>query len=368
MLAIMRSSLAPSRSFPSSSCLLLLLLVCLFSRCKGSSDRAGGEQDASYGWYHPTDLVWNTSSAFYFHEIGVFINATRLSYTSTSGGYYENWTMNESISDVWVRSEDYFLNPEYGLRALVFYQPSTVRLLIVFRGTDLTNDIGGVCDRCADEYLWDNTPYHRLPSACQQFSQSTLDYLTRAAAFANEVASYFAAYDIMFTGHSLGAGLAAVVSTLGNAPLNFGCAPPNAGAIVFSPPGYVATMMNRTAVDLSAVDPYKVVTLADHWDPVWVGCNASLNGGVLAQVCQWFYGEPSIACIACDAVPSELPLNSTNCQTCLTQRHAFYHYEQLRPISPVCAPSGRQMCWSTAQCWTSGWMCALEKAQQPSKK
>jgi hypothetical protein len=322
--------------------------------------RVGGEGSTSYGWFHPTDLIWNTSSEFYFHEIGVFMNATRLSYTSTSGGYYENWTINESISGMWVRSEDYFLNPSFGMRALVFYQPDTARLLIAYRGTDLTDDIGGICDRCADTYLWDNVPYDQLPAQCMQFPETTLDYLTLAANFANEVAFAFAGYEIMFTGHSLGAGLAAVVSTIGNAALNFGCAPSNSGAIVFSAPGYISTMMARTSIDLSLVDPYRVVTLVDRWDPVWVGCNASTRGGVMAQVCQWFYGVPSTACIECDATPAELPLNTSNCETCMMQRHAFFHYEQLRPISPACAPSGRQECsWHT--CWASGSMCSLNQ-------
>ncbi|CUG88782.1 lipase, putative [Bodo saltans] len=324
----------------------------------GDQQAAGSEGSNSYGWFHPTDLIWNTSSEFYFHEIGVFMNATRLSYVSTYGGYYENWTVNESISDLWVRSEEYFLNPQYGMRALVFYQPDTARLLIAYRGTDLTNDIGGLCDRCADTYLWDNVPYQQLPADCMQFPETTLDYLTLAANFANDVAFAFAEYEIMFTGHSLGAGLAAVVSTLGNAALNFGCAPANSGAVVFSAPGYIATMMYRTSVDLSVVDPYRVVTLVDRWDPVWVGCNASTRGGVMAQVCQWFFGVPSTACIECDSTPAELPLNTSNCETCMMQRHAFFHYEQLRPISPACAPSGRQEC-SWHSCWSSGSMCSL---------
>jgi hypothetical protein len=55
-----------------------------------------------------------------------------------------------------------------------------------------------------------------------------------------------------------------------------------------------------------------------------------------------------------------LPLNTSNCETCMMQRHAFFHYEQLRPISPACAPSGRQECsWHT--CWASGSMCSLNQ-------
>lgn len=346
------SSAPPTTSLLLTSTVAVLLSVLL------TTTSAVRVKD-SYGWFKPTDLIWNTSSTFYFNEIEVFLNATRLSYVSTSGGYFENWTVNESISPSWVRSQSFFLNPEYGLRAMVFYQPDTARLLIVFRGTDLTNDIGGICDRCADSYLWDNIPYSQLPSECQQFSEATLDYLANAESFVGDVAINFIGYDFMYTGHSLGAGLAAAVSTLGNTW--GGCGPANAGAIVFSPPGYIETLMRRTSMDLSQVDPYLVVSLADHYDPVWVGCNASKRGGVLAQVCQWFDGLPSSQCVTCDANPSELPVNSTNCQVCMMQRHEFAHYySQLRYLSPICQPSARQEC-EDGGCTSEGWFCSSHR-------
>lgn len=349
--------------------LLVISLCCLASVCVTAHVDAAVDDGnvRQYGWYAPTDLVLNTSSPFYFHEIGVFINATRLTYVSTSGGYYENWTTSESISDAWERSTEFFVNPPFGMRALVFYQPRTLRLLIAYRGTDLTNDLGGLCDRCADSFLWDNIKYKDLPENCRQFNVSTLDYLSNAMEFANTVASAFPLYNIMFTGHSLGAGLAAVVSTLGNFLVNADCAPFNAGAIVFSPPGYIATLMDRTGVDLGLVDPYMVVSLADRWDPVWVGCNASQYGGVIAQVCEWFSGVPSAACIECDSAPSELPLNTSNCQTCLVERHEFYHYEQLRPISPACGAARQECSLDGLNCWTSGDMCVLSNRTRAAK-
>lgn len=314
---------------------------------------------SSSGWYHPSDLLRNTSAPFFIHELELFLNATKLSYVSTSGGYFENWTVNESVNADWVRSQDFFLNPAFGLRALMFWQFSSGRILIVFRGTDLTNDLGGLCDQCADQYLWGNVPYSDLPPQCHQFSEKTLDYLKGAMDYANDVQNAFPFYNILFTGHSLGAGLAAAVSSLGNIPFNLGCAPPNAGAIMFSPPGYIATLMNRSGVDLGLVDPTTIVALVDQWDPVWVGCNASLFGGLMGQVCQWYDGAPSAQCVACDAQPSELPMNTSNCQACMMQRHAFSHYLQLRTTPPVCSLGPRQECYSLSSCWTSGGLCVL---------
>lgn len=311
-------------------------------------------------WFLPSSLVRNTSDPEYFHEFNIFFNATRLTYVSTHGGYFENWTVNESISPRWIKSDTYLLDPPYGLRALVFYQPSSLRLLIAFRGTDLTNDLGGLCDRCADQYLWGGVEYDSLPSECQQFPESTLDYLTNAAAFANEVAFNFFLYDVMFTGHSLGAGLALCVSAMGNNPLNFGCAPPNAGAIVFSTPGYISTLMNRSSLDLALVSTDRALVFVDQWDPIWVGCNNSVHGGFIGRLCEWQDGTPSSACVSCDSTPAELPMNSTACNECMLQRHSFAHYESLRAVVPVCYDQPRQECDGILSCWTSGWMCTLQ--------
>lgn len=341
---------------PSFTCVCLLAPVILALAAFVAVD-AG--PIATSGWFDPSWFASQAGTPYFEHELGVLLNATKLSYIATSGAYYRNYSVNASINSDWVKlGSPLFLNPSFGLRALTFVQPASSRVIVAFRGTDLTQDLGGICDQCADMLLWDGIAYEDLPARCQQFNESTLDYLTAALAFSNAVQDAFPTYSILFTGHSLGAGLAACVSSLGNLGFfnNIGCAPSNAGAIVFSPPGYIGTLSNRTGVDLSLLDAKRIVALADVWDPVWANCNASYAGGVSALVCSWLVGSPSAECVACDTF--EVSSNSTDCDVCMIQRHIFSHYMSLGNVTPNCNPQPRDECASEG-CPSSGWLCAI---------
>jgi hypothetical protein len=320
--------------------LLLLVLFCV--------------RAIAWGWYMPADITRNVTSAEFLHDLGVFVNATRLSYTQTYGGYYEPWTVNESISSAWTKST-LEVNPPFGMRALAFFQRSTWRVLVVYRGTDLTNTTSGICDQCADRMLWGGVAYRDLPDPCHRFDESTLDYFRAALLFARRVALHFFGYDMMFTGHSLGAGLAALVSNLGNIFLD-DCAPPNRGAVVFSTPGYVEVLINNTGADLGDVDPRRLVVFADEWDPVFVGCNRSKDGGFLGYWCTWSDGPPSQSCITCDSTTGELPRDTSACNACMQERHVFSHYMAIARVSPTCHGS-RQECTALFSCPTKGPYC-----------
>jgi hypothetical protein len=100
-------------------------------------------------------------------------NMTALSYTSTWGSYYNNYTRH-SAPPGWQRSP-LESNPDVGMRAIVFLSEtaedgSIGRIVVAFRGTDL--DItkpSGQADSCADALLFENSTRAALPKYCNQF-------------------------------------------------------------------------------------------------------------------------------------------------------------------------------------------------------
>jgi hypothetical protein len=315
---------------------------------------------AEASWYRPGTIVSNTSNDLFFTQLRVMLNATRLSYTATHGGYYENWTVHETVSDSW-RKSALEANPESGgMHALVFVNDADWRVLVAFRGTDLTNDTSGIADQCADTYLWQGVAYNDLPPECRQFSEHTLDYLSRASDFAYEVAGYYRLYEILYTGHSLGAGLALMMSIMGNEELaDMWCGPTNAGAIVFSPPAYIEPILNRTGTNMwnvnSGFAAGTLVAFADKYDPIFVQASASPYGGIAAVICEWDDGAPSEECVSCEADPAAMNISSADCAVCMMQRHIFSHYMGLRRMSPTC--SVKNECAFPASCSASGSNC-----------
>ena len=313
---------------------------------------------AMAGWYMPGVIVSNTTNTLFFTQLRVMLNATRLSYTSTHGGYFENWTVNETVSAVWRKSELEHNPEDGGMHALVFVDEAEFRVLVAFRGTDLTNDTSGIADQCADKLLWGEVAYADLPTICHQFSEYTLDYLARASDFAYEVANWYPFYEILYTGHSLGAGLAIMLSVMGNEELaDMWCGPTNAGAIVFSPPGYVGPLLQRTGTDMWTMQIGTLVAFVDQYDPIFVQANASAYGGISAILCQWDDGAPSNECLSCEASPQSMNISSPDCQICMMQRHMFSHYMSLRTSSPTCAVKNE--CAFPTSCPAQGTNCLL---------
>ena len=299
------------------------------------------------GWYLPALLANKTDSAWFRHELQLFANATKLSYTATWGSYYEPWEANATIGSGWIKSSLEANPKDGGMHALLFLNAQSHRALVAFRGSDQGSDkVSHDADNCADMILWQGIPYDDLPTEeCGAFSRQQLDYLSNAIEFTNKAIQQFPDYDFIFTGHSLGAGMASLIAAAGH---NGDCVPVNAGAVVFSTPGYINTLLNRTNLTISDIDTRRFLVFADQYDPVWVGCHASFEGGMIGRFCEWHNGTESLACITCEKDPQHINLNSRDCLECQAERHAFSHYLQLIKYffnsTLHCSPKPEQPC------------------------
>ena len=277
-------------------------------------------------------LLKNCSSAAFQDAVAPLAEMTRLTYTSTNGSYY-NASDERNSPDGWTRVTTLKHDPQAGgMRALVFVQPSHRRGVVAFRGTDLNSSSpSGQADMCADKMLWDSASWNELPTYCANFSNKTLDYLTSAFHFEARARAAFPTLDFLFTGHSLGAGLAVLVaSSL------------RSRAVVFSAPGLRGVMRNRTHTDPERVTVDHVFVLADVNDPVFQGSRAEIGGeGSVGTSCTW-RTMPGPACASCYAPPHPLPNTSrADCESCFARHHIFAHYLALvaAPDRPLCATS-----------------------------
>ena len=276
----------------------------------------------------------NCSSAAFHDIVAPLAEMTKLTYTSTNGSYYNK--SDDGVSpDGWTRVTTLKHDPPGGMRALVFVQPSRRRGVVAFRGTDLdTSRPSGQADLCADKLLWDFATRSELPTYCANFSNHTLDYLTTAFHFEARARAAFPTLDFLFTGHSLGAGLATLVaSSLGSR------------AAVFSAPGLRGVLRNRTHTDPAQVGVDNVFVLADVNDPVFQASRAELGGeGSVGTSCTWST-VPGPACSSCYAPPHPLPNTSrADCASCFAQHHIFAHYLALVAGSDGTASPGRPVC------------------------
>eukprot|EP00051_Salpingoeca_urceolata_P035907 m.31928 g.31928 ORF g.31928 m.31928 type:complete len:716 (+) comp9883_c0_seq1:77-2224(+) len=163
-------------------------------------------------------------------------NATLLSYTATHGSYFDPSATNATVRG-WTRDFELQRDPAGGgMRALVFVHAASGRGLVAFRGTDLnTSGPSGQADNCADAQLWSGKAEAQLPAFCKAFPPATLDYLTNAIAVGHAVRAKYPGLDLLFTGHSLGAGLAGLVAA----------AMPGTYAAAFAPPPLLTTLYAR---------------------------------------------------------------------------------------------------------------------------
>eukprot|EP00250_Pteridium_aquilinum_P010166 c19190_g1_i1 orf=124-1350(-) len=86
------------------------------------------------------------------------------------------------------------------------------RIIIAFRGTQLSNSTDSIADVCADKLLWEGFDLGSLPQECLIFDSHTLDYFAQALNYTLQVISLYPSVPILLTGHSLGAGLAVLVA------------------------------------------------------------------------------------------------------------------------------------------------------------
>lgn len=147
-----------------------------------------------------------------------------------------------------------------GVHAMA-YQQTPNKIVIAFRGTQLTDSLDGLADVCADMVLWDGLDFNSLPPKCSVFTYSTLDYFSQALNFTRHVMDTYPGYPLLLTGHSLGAGLAVLVSAALSE--NSRIVP----VIGFSPPGTMKPL-ERRSMHLRAADEGKVVLVANEWDEI----------------------------------------------------------------------------------------------------
>jgi len=177
--------------------------------------------------------------------------------------------------------------PADGMNALA-YRGSASRVIVAYRGTR------SISDECADVLLF--TPNDPLPDECEAFSKDTLDYVARAHEFAEEALAAAGdaedGFDVVFTGHSLGASLAQLMA------LSFhGTASSNSSntyrAIAFAPAGIKEIAMRD---GFPTKDAKKVaVVLVNKYDPVYTSTLRTEVG----SVCEFVGTHKPLLCYCC---------------------------------------------------------------------
>jgi len=247
---------------------------------------------------------------------------TSLTYTATHGSYYNASTANSTVEG-WARSLS--ANPPAGMRALLFIDPATRRGVVAFRGTDLdTCGISGQADACADHLLFAEPG--PPPAYCEQFASGDIDYLERSLEFVALVEAAHPGLSLLFTGHSLGAGLAMMTSVAGGSPRP---------CVGFGTPPWLGPLRRRTGLSPSASS--LLFAVADAYDPV--EALAVRDRGLAGQVCRWGMREPPpAACTTCFAgLRRGGSSRSTPCDECFRERHIYAHYMvELRGPRPDC--------------------------------
>ncbi|KAJ7554186.1 hypothetical protein O6H91_06G129800 [Diphasiastrum complanatum] len=135
------------------------------------------------------------------------------------------------------------------------------RVVVSFRGTDLSGGEGSSADLCADLILFGpDSIVVPVPQDCSKFSNETLDYFSQALNFTRKVMDAYPDSPLLLSGHSLGATLAILVS----AALSDLCLLP---VVAFSAPG-PENVLDKYSLQLEADKQHKVFVIADEWDEV----------------------------------------------------------------------------------------------------
>ncbi|KAL2652951.1 hypothetical protein R1flu_021079 [Riccia fluitans] len=163
----------------------------------------------------------------------------------------EGWTLIDAVA------------PEHGGMHATLYQENgdSKRMVLSFRGTDISGDESSMADLCADELLWIPKPgAGPVGENCSRFSSETIDYYKQAVDYTEKVMCTYPDSSLLLTGHSLGAGLALVVT----ATLEVS---PSLPVVAFSAPG-IANFLERRSMTLGESQAKRVFTISDMWDEI----------------------------------------------------------------------------------------------------
>mmetsp|Transcript_8234 Transcript_8234/g.9417 ORF Transcript_8234/g.9417 Transcript_8234/m.9417 type:complete len:316 (-) Transcript_8234:126-1073(-) len=230
---------------------------------------------------------------------------TKISYTGNLTEEVPGWSLIFSLT------------PRNGLNALAFKKKGSYNeygngIIITFRGTTTTSD------RCADAILWD--PEDPIPFWCRVFRKSTLDYISQALKFVKQVKAGYPNHPIMFTGHSLGAALAEMMSlnSSGESP-----------SLCFASAGAKGPA-RRAGLFNSQSDVSCLFQIDNPWDPIV----SYAMKDQLGYLCEFQNVSETEACRRC---LKEGKL-SILCEQCFQDAHKFINYLNLvnRGQAPVC--------------------------------
>ncbi|KAG6546873.1 hypothetical protein Mapa_011489 [Marchantia paleacea] len=240
-----------------------------------------------------------------------------------------------------------------GMHAILYKEDfDSNRMVISFRGTDTSGDESSLADQCADSLLW-RMKSGASPNApdCSSFSNETLDYYKQALEFSEKVIKTYPDASLLLTGHSLGAGLALLVTASVDVS-------PSLPVVAFSSPGIKQTLQLKH-LKLSAEQERSLYLISDEWDEVmqttWedqVGttCLYSTPKNSNCEVCfdsvndstSWQRLPPHLQ----KATPNEdsdpeverIPGFTNACWTCFLETHILKHVIALvnLGVKPIC--------------------------------
>lgn len=184
---------------------------------------------------------------------------------------------------------------EGGMHALVYEEENggaDGRVVLAFRGTQIGSTVDCVADICADIFLWVISGDCKLnPAKCSRFDNATLDYFAQAVDYTLKVLSAYPSASLLLTGHSLGAGLAILVSAAVSTS-------PGYPVVAFGSAGTKTALQVRN-LNLDAEHLKRIVTIADQWDEVM----RTSWDEQLGLVCL-YEGKMNVACKKCFDSPT----------------------------------------------------------------
>ncbi|XP_070577751.1 uncharacterized protein [Ptychodera flava] len=238
-------------------------------------------------------------------HVGPLADMVTVAYTGDFNTTVEGW-------DLIARND-----PEVGMHAVVYKETGATndRVVIAFRGTQLTPTPEGQCDLCAGQFLAGET----LDEYCEQFTSDQIDYYTQAKNFTQTIQSDFPCACVLFTGHSLGGELGELMSNF-----YYGS---QLSAIVFGSGG-----SKESGPALGAGDNFdNIINIYDKYDPAVNLPDPSL---VVGTKCE-FQTAMTENCEQCYS--GNVP--SAACQECFNETHLFFNVLYLVHDSgtrPVC--------------------------------